>query len=283
MSQINLLPDDYVARRRQKRSNRLCGVLLAMVMIAVLAAAVVSEQGYRRTREVSQRIDESYDQAGKLIEQLQSLETVRAKMLQKAKVTAALLEKVPRSYLLASITNALPQGASLTKLEMTSARDRTVTISRDGRSSSNQVSSEGGGAPGSDVEVRITLTGLAGTDVEVGKFIAGMDKNPLMETVDLVYSQEKTVPQYQVGAPDKQTGEHVAREFQVVMKLKNDADVRVLTEVEDPKRDESRLEPHAAMSVGIPKRDRSRLGSPPLGMGEGLPGGIPQKPAGEVQ
>ena len=64
------------------------------------------------------------------------------------------------------------------------------------------------------MDVEISVTGLAATDVETARFIAAMARCPLMETVDLVYSQEKKI------------ADAVVRQFQVTLKLKSDADVR---------------------------------------------------------
>jgi Tfp pilus assembly protein PilN len=225
MSLINLLPEDYLARRAQRRANLLCLGLFAVVMAGVLGATVVSEKGYQRTRGVRQRVDQSYCDAGKLIEQLQSLESTRSKMLVKASMTAGLLERVPRSYLLATITNALPGGAALTRLELSSRRNRTVVITKESKTQFEAAAAskrppEAGATP---MQVTLTLTGLADTDVEVAHFMSAMAGCPLVESVDLTYSQEKKLGD---GTGGKQVQEQVAREFQVVMVLKGDADVQ---------------------------------------------------------
>jgi hypothetical protein len=68
----------------------------------------------------------------------------------------------------------------------------------------------------------LTVTGIASTDGEVAGFIAAMAHCPLVATADLVYSQEK-----KVESDDQKTEEPVmAREFQVLMHLRADADLR---------------------------------------------------------
>ena len=216
MTGVNLLPDDYIARAAQKRANRLCLALFALVMLGVVVAGVASERAYRNTLGVAQRVDESYTQAVKLVQQMQELEATRAKMVAKASSTARLLEPVPRSYLLATIANALPEGASLSKFELKSQRGAgTVTISRGGKTQfdSALASRQGSGEP-PPLVVSMTLTGLAGTDVDVARFITAMARCPLMQSVDLVYSQEKLIEQTTV------------REFQVTLALKPEAEVR---------------------------------------------------------
>jgi len=215
MSLVNLLPDDYVARQAQRRANLLCSVLFGVVMAGVVGAALVSEHGYARTREVREQVNQSYADAAKLLEQLQTLEVKKKKLLGKASGTTNLLERVPRSYLLATVTNALPEGGSLTKFALTGKREMSVTLVKNPKTRFGVMASKrsgGGGGDGSRVWT-LTVTGLAGTDVEVAAFIAAMARCPLMQTVELVYSQEKEV------------NETVAREFQVTMRLKPGADV----------------------------------------------------------
>lgn len=213
MSLINMLPDEYLARQKQRRTTLVCIGLFVVVVIGVITSGFFSRQSHHRTQEVSQNVNQSYSDAGKLIQQLQELEATRAQMLDKAKMTAALLERVPRSYLLAMVTEAMPEGCSIAKLELASKKKQTVVITRDTKAELTAKSGQPSGPIPSN-DVMITLTGLAGTDVEVARFIAGIARNGLVEGVELVYSEQKKFQ------------EQTVREFQVVITLKNNADVR---------------------------------------------------------
>lgn len=217
MSFVNLLPEDYIARQTQKRANLMCSVLFAAVMTGVLTAAVVSDQKHKRTLEVSGRVNQSYNDAGRLIEQMQKLDVTKHEMLKKAKLTADLLERVPRSYLLAVVANALPKGASLLEFKLATKRSKKLSSSGKSKSRYKTASAKRKGKSASkapeNLEVMITITGLAGTDLEVAQFITAMSHCSLMESVDLIYSQEEEID------------EIVAREFQVILRLKSDADV----------------------------------------------------------
>jgi len=217
MSYVNLLPDDYLTRRAQRRANLLCAGLFGLVMVGVVAATVVSEQTYGRTREVNERVDRAYAEAGRLIEQLQELEGTKQRMLRKARLTTRLLERVPRSYLLAVVTNALPRGASLAQFELESKRHETTVVSKK-KTRYAKAAARKQAETTSRRDVTLTITGRAGTDVEVARFIASVARCPLMESVDLVYSEEKEVADVPV------------REFQVVLRLRREAEVPLVRE-----------------------------------------------------
>ncbi len=118
MTLINLLPEEYIRRQRAQRSNRLCLYLFVVVMAGVLAAAVVSQRTGENTRGVLDRVDAQYRQAASMMNELGQLQARKKAMLEKAQSTSTLLERVPRSYLLAVVTNSLPPKASLQEINL---------------------------------------------------------------------------------------------------------------------------------------------------------------------
>ncbi|MCD4699093.1 MAG: hypothetical protein K8R91_00775 [Phycisphaerae bacterium] len=218
MSIVNLLPEDYVTHQAQKRANLMCLLLFVTVMIGLSSAAIVSERKYRRTREVCERVNQSYEDAGKLIKEMQALDVTRHHMLKKANLTATLLERVPRSYLLATITKALPKGASLTKFELSTKYTKVSNASNKPKSkykvAADKKKPATKQATKKKMKVAIAVTGLARTDVEVGRFIATMERCPLIKSAEFVFSKEEKVE------------DSIVREFEVILHLKENADVR---------------------------------------------------------
>jgi len=212
MSIINLLPDDYVRRRQQRRTNGLCLVLFLIVMVGLAAAVIASEQWTRRTHQVAERVDAEFADAAKLLGQLQELEARKQRVLDKAQRTAALLERVPRSTLLAMITNAMPRHASLTRFHLAPKQIVSRAGGESGGSKFQAVQAQRATAQVTEV-LTLEVDGLAGTDVDVALFIAELIRNPLLTGVYLVYSQEKLLNDVPV------------REFQVKMEVKTKVDV----------------------------------------------------------
>ncbi|HOF19359.1 MAG TPA: PilN domain-containing protein [Phycisphaerae bacterium] len=210
MSTINLLPEDYIARRYRRRANWICSILFAIVMTGVVAAILVSGRSYRHTLEVRERVTADYAEAAKLIQQMQQLDAKKRLLLRKAMLSASLMERVPRSYLLGIITNALPENASLVSFDLDIKRIVQLAAPAAGKKGAKGAPAA---AKASDPIVTMTVVGLASTDVEVARLIATLARNPLLNSVDLVYSQEKTIDQTAV------------REFRIVLELKPNVDV----------------------------------------------------------
>ncbi len=217
MSTINLLPENYLHFRRQHRTNVIAIILFVVMIGAVFCAGLVSRRSLAHTQAVRNRVDTSYAEAAKLISQMHELEAQKIKMLGKAELTASLVERVPRSTLLAIITNALPDGASLKTLDLQTQKiiRRTTTVADDSdKQTGTKLTTEPRNSPPVSAEtmVCVEITGLATTDVQVARFIANLSRNPLMASVDLGYSEEKKIRDMTV------------REFQIKIILKGEVD-----------------------------------------------------------
>jgi len=237
MSTINLLPEDYLQRRRQHRGNLICAVLFGVVIVSICGAAVVSEQSSRRTREVCDRMSAAYADAAKLIDEVHQLEKQKANMLEKAKRSAALMERMPRSYLLAMLTNALPEGASLRSVRMVVQTIGEVEAEKPKGKAAAAAAKPPAETKAPQLSVALSVTGRAATDVQVARFIARLAAHPLTDVVDLSYSKE--------SADQKEKG---TREFQLSIILKPDADV--LDAIRAGQTDETPGKTPAQLSMG---------------------------------
>jgi Tfp pilus assembly protein PilN len=220
MSTINLLPADYLHRRAQQRANVLCLILFGVVMAGVVGAAVVSEEQVRQVRATREQVNEQYRQASQLIARMQQLEGKKQEVIAKAQMASELLERVPRSYLLASLTNALPAGGSLTDVELSTTQAKTAAAAPVGKNKFRSRTAQREGEKTSPakterepLKVSLTVTGLAQTDEQVAQFIANMKRNSLMASVDLLFSEEAEIDKI------------MARKFKVTMDLKPNAQV----------------------------------------------------------
>src|SRR3954471_7833693 len=119
-NQLSFLPDDYLERKAQRRTTIIFGVLFGLVLAGCLFATQVSKKKMRVVEQQLAAIDSEYAEAAKRIEQFQQLQTKQRQMARQAELTSSLLEKVPRSFILAEITNALPAGVSLVDFAMDS-------------------------------------------------------------------------------------------------------------------------------------------------------------------
>lgn len=195
MRVLNFLPGDYVTRRLVRRANLLC---LAVAGGSLLAIGLVTGGIYLRMagiRSMRGLVDQQYAQASRQIEDLKQLENRKQGLLHKVELSTALLERVPRSLLVARLTNCLPAQTSLTSLQM-QAEEVDVplapTEAAAGAVAAADPKAKGAAKPATRkvTRLRFRLDGLAETDVQVAKFMSNLGEDPLFEEVDLQFSEE---------------------------------------------------------------------------------------------
>jgi Tfp pilus assembly protein PilN len=230
-NELSFLPDDYLERKAQRRTNAICATLFLVVMVAIGSAFTYTERAMRAAEHDHDAIEKRYTEAAKRIEQFQQLQEKQRTMAMQAELTSSLLEKVPRSFLLAEVTNSMPSGVSLLDLVLESKRrtspsGKSAAFEKKSAAKDTTGKKKGPAAPGSEAkvfDVGIKITGIASTDVQVAQFITKLNQSTLLKDVNLVISDE-----YKGGSG--QDANNVMRKFQIEMMVSPNADVASLNE-----------------------------------------------------
>lgn len=199
-------------------------------MVSVFAAFLVTNRQWSKVRTAQASINRQYQDAASQIERLNELEKQKDQMLNKARLAAALVERVPRSILLAELVNRMPANMGLLELELKSDKVKAKpALSTPGSGTGSLGKGRGPrrARTRNDIEevqevkieapryqVNVTLVGVAPTDVEVSRYMAELNAHPLLLNVSLEYSEER-----------KFEGDRM-RQFQIRMGLNGDLDVR---------------------------------------------------------
>jgi Tfp pilus assembly protein PilN len=122
MNNDSFLPEDYLVQRAERRTNIISLSLFGIVMVAVIGAFFVTNRQATMVKQHQESINDQYQQAGIQIQELTQLESQREEMLNKAELAAALVERVPRSILMAELINRMPERLALLDFEMKSEK-----------------------------------------------------------------------------------------------------------------------------------------------------------------
>lgn len=226
-NELSFLPDDYLERKARRRTNAICAVLFCVVISAIGGAFTVTEKSMREIETQYSTVQDQYNNAAKRIEQVQQMQDKQRKMAQQAELTAGLLEKVPRSFILAELTNGIPQGVSLLDFRMDSIvqtgpapRPKTAFEIRQA-----QVNAQNGALPNvaapqaKQYDVTMRINGVATTDNLVGDFIGSLSKSRMFNDVNLLFTEEYKMPGDEDAAK--------MRKFQIELKLDPRAQVDI--------------------------------------------------------
>lgn len=196
MATINFVPDDYVQQRRASRAN----VLYLMLLLAMLGAIGITfgfiKMRQRAVQAELVQLNERMSKAQQQIAQLEELKEKSKTMMKTMVVTAELLEPVPRSIILASLTNNLPSGVSLLEFGL-EEKETQVFKSAPKSTSKSQYKNKSAAAtvktetePQKKVATNINIRGIAPSDIQVAGFIAHLSNSILFDQVSLVESKE---------------------------------------------------------------------------------------------
>jgi hypothetical protein len=105
MPNINFVPDDYIQSNESRRANLMCLILFLVVMAALGGSFVTIRIRQRTCTAEESLVNARMAKMEESIRQFEDLQTRRQEMMRTALTTAELLEPVPRSVLLASLTN----------------------------------------------------------------------------------------------------------------------------------------------------------------------------------
>jgi len=230
----SFLPEDYVARRNETRTNLLAVSLFAIVTFGVIAAFLVTSRQWHDVKRHQESINVRYAQAAKDIEQLKQLEERRESLLQKAELTTALIERVPRSILLAELINRMPRDVTLLEMEVkstrvaeppppTAAAGKDKAAAKAKASSSDKTARKGATdkpeAPKVTIapprfKTGVVLVGVTSTHNSVAQFVAELQTCELLSDVELKFSEKAVIESQELNR------------FRVEATIKPNADAR---------------------------------------------------------
>jgi Tfp pilus assembly protein PilN len=221
-NELSFLPDDYLERKARRRTNAICAVLFFVVISAIGGAFTVTEKSMREIEQQHADVTQQYTDAAKRIVQVQQMQEKQRTMAHQAELTASLLEKMPRSFVLAEITNDIPKGVSLLDFTLNSTVVNRGAAPAKSAFELRQSQVSGAPAPVAGItparariyDVLMKISGVAQTDVQVAAFIAKLNISNKFQDVNLIFTDE-----FKAGEADGQK----LRKFEIEMRLNPDA------------------------------------------------------------
>jgi Tfp pilus assembly protein PilN len=237
----SFLPEDYVARKAETRANFIAVFLFSVVMFLTVSAFFVTHRRWTTIRAEQVAINDEYTQEKQKIEQLEALDKERSRMLAKAEVTTALLEKIPRSVLMAALTTEIPSNITIEELELTSKRidpnkefrpadekPKPPAPKTLGPKNKNAAAKPAPAKEEAKPEVKaprfestIKIGGLSTVYNDITDYAAILQASPLLEKIELVFIKEAKVDEREM------------HKFEITAQLRANADARALAKPEN--------------------------------------------------
>lgn len=216
MSKINLLPEEYVKQRLQYRVDMLCVLLFGMVMISIMTAEAISSRKVQQVQTTHARLDARYQEVATFVKEFFVLQRDKKDLFKEAAIIEEMTDRIPRSYLLAMITNNCPDDITLTMIDIQEnfiveqtpdqPANQRRRVSEDKKDKQEEIKPP-------RIQLSIVIKGLA-TDIDlVTLMMQNYRGNPLVESSRLTETREN------------RTAAGKLHEFNVVIVLKETDEV----------------------------------------------------------
>jgi Tfp pilus assembly protein PilN len=236
-NELSFLPEDYLEQKYNRRAVILCAVLTALVLGGLFLWFQHRARDHAKVLAEFSEVNNNYVEAARKIEQVKRMHEQQREVVHHAELAASLVERVPRSNMLAEITNALPIGVSLIDLSMTSSAHQGPAASAAPAASAfamhkaavesgaNKNDALGLGTKPAQFDIHVKITGIARDDIQVAQLISRLSHNGLFQDVNLVVSDTFEQQPQQQGA-DKGAKGPSLRRWQLEMMVDPRAEVR---------------------------------------------------------
>jgi len=190
MGTVDFLPEDYVAAKSRTRANLLCFGLFLVVMVGIGWAFVINQQRDAEVEALNEQVNDTILRENRKLQQMRKLSQEKRSMLEKARVTGMLLQRVPRSLVLAELTNAMPKDCSWLSWKLSSVKAKEPRGRRPVSRLQARLMARRAAQQPPKMTVKLTIEGLSPTDLEVSKFMTAIKTCPLFDNVNLVSTEE---------------------------------------------------------------------------------------------
>ncbi|MEM1211656.1 MAG: PilN domain-containing protein [Planctomycetota bacterium] len=188
MNQPNqsFLPEDYVEQRVARRTILICVSLFTIVLVAVVVTWFVTGSQSQQVRDQLTAINQELETKALQIKQIEQLQSQKQSMMTKARVTAQLVEAVPRPILLSELINAMPPSLTFQSIDLETklvkpAPVRT-SLAKAKRDATAKATDE---VTVPDKDATVTLIGLAPAHKDIADYQKTLTDNPLFSAVNL--------------------------------------------------------------------------------------------------
>lgn len=203
----SFLPEEYVAAKSEARANILVLSLFAVVLAGVIGAFMVTIQEKVTLERRIASVVEREKEAGARKEQLRELEKQRAQIMEKAEITAALFERVPRWTVLAEVTMRMPTAMRLDTLAIKSTRieikppapppgqpkptaAQAKSLAAKAAAAKPAVPAEKPKVLPPRFEYALTISGAADQNNDIADFLTSLKESPALDKVEMTFIRE---------------------------------------------------------------------------------------------
>ncbi len=192
MSRVDFVPEEYIQHRESGKANFMYLLLFGAMMCGIGVTFSIIKMRQKAVAAELATVNAKMAQAGEQILQLEQLKTKGKNVMKTMVMTSGLIEKVPRSIILACLTNNMPTGVSLLELKI-EEKEITIKTPKQAARTAGAAAAAAAAPPQKIIETVVNISGIAPSDIGVANYIARLSESILLDRVSLVESKERKI------------------------------------------------------------------------------------------
>lgn len=198
-TQNSFLPEDYLDRKIARRTNLICVGLFLVMIAAIGAAFYVQNRQDVGTRGELVDVNNAFTKRADQLRQIKLLQEQQQQMIDKAKVVRQLVERVPRSIILAEMVNNMPPALSLLEFDLetkaTPASRNLTALDRAKAKQDKDKAEADGKVEIVPRQVFVDIEGIAKKENQITEFMGNLTHHALFMNVGLEFIEQDTIEQ----------------------------------------------------------------------------------------
>lgn len=193
----SFLPEDYLDRKIARRTNLICVGLFLVMIGAIGAAFYVQNRQDVGTRAELVDVNNAFTKRADQLRQIKLLQEQQQQMINKAKVVRQLVERVPRSIILAEMVNNMPPALSLLEFDLetkaTPASRNLTALDRAKAKQDKDKAKDDGKIEIVPRQVFVNIEGIAKKENQITEFMGNLTHHALFINVGLEFIEQDTI------------------------------------------------------------------------------------------
>ncbi len=190
MNKIDFLPERIKDQRRRRRQLIRQGYLMALCIAGLVVMTYVLQLRVDKARGELEMLHGRSQAMDSQIALRDELNQQLAELMIKSRIKEQLGRRVGTLDVLGELQKVMPESLTLTSMTMETVAVQVAADPAEKRNTSNQSVSRNGVAKNMTVKrVRLVLTGMAPTDVDVANFIGQLAGSKCFEDVSMGYAK----------------------------------------------------------------------------------------------
>jgi Tfp pilus assembly protein PilN len=184
---LDFLPEDYADKKAKRRADVILLSLFGVTVVAIGTTWHLCETELAEAEAEFAAVDARHAEAARRIEQVRQMRERQKSVRDRMELSASLLERMPRSNLLAEITNTLPHGVVLSKAQLEAKKVKAPPPPKAAKKTKKRKEAAPERPQPLKFDTTLAIEGTSLTEGQVSDYMDALKRGQYFKSVDIMW------------------------------------------------------------------------------------------------